>query len=188
MRLLVASLARQLSRVSTAVRIAEHEASRQWPLANVDGRTKNGREQVIPLSEQAAELFQRALELSDNAEFAFPANTGSVKIGKKPRTPHINGQSVSRAMRRLRERYDLDDVTLHDMRRCVATWLGNQAVRPGVIELILNHTKTDVTGRHYMFAKMSDAVRQALQSWADHVDGLVLGRVADGKVVPFQRT
>jgi hypothetical protein len=33
---------------------------------------------------------------------------------------------------------------------------------------------------------MNDMVRQALQSWADHVEGLVLGRAADGKVVPFR--
>ena len=70
----------------------------------IRGRTKNGREQVTPLSAQAAELFKQAVELSDDAAFVFPANTASVKTGKEPRTPHISGQSASCAMRRLGER------------------------------------------------------------------------------------
>ena len=56
------------------------------------------------------------------------------------------------------------------------------------VDRILNHARTDVTWKHYMFAGMDGMVRQALQSWADHVEGLVLVRVAEGKVVPFQRT
>jgi hypothetical protein len=34
---------------------------------------------------------------------------------------------------------------------------------------------------------MDGMVRQALQSWGDHVEGLVVGRVTDRKVVPFQK-
>ena len=45
----------------------------------------------------------------------------------------------------------------------------------------------DVTRRRYNFAGMDGMVRQALQRWANHVDALVLGQVAEEKVVPFQR-
>jgi integrase len=74
----------------------------------IEGRTKNGREQRVPLSTQAAALFRKAIALSDSNEFVFPADLARVKIGKDPRAPHIHGESVTMAMRRLRERPILD--------------------------------------------------------------------------------
>ncbi len=90
-------------------------------------------------------------------------------------------------MRRLWERYDLDNVTLHDMRRCIVTWPADKGTRPGVIELTLNHQPRDVTGRHYKFSRKEWWVRDALQRWADHVEALAVGRAAEPKVVLFQR-
>jgi hypothetical protein len=58
----------------------------------VEGRTNNGKEQVLPLSSQAAEMFREAIAASDDPEFLFPARMTSVEIGKTPRTPHIHGQ------------------------------------------------------------------------------------------------
>ena len=154
----------------------------------VRGRTKNGKEQIIPLSKQAAGLFRQALELSDSSEFVFPANMKSVKVGKTPRTLHINGQSLSRAMGRLRERYGIENVNLHDMRRCIATWLGENGERPDVIDRILNHQPRDVTRRHYNHSLMEPQVRRALQLWADHIDELVTGLARRGteNVVPLR--
>src|SRR6185436_20668694 len=88
---------------------------------------------------------------------------------RPPRTAHIHGESVSKAMRRLREAAGVSDVVIHDARRCIATWLGDRGVRAGVIDRILNHKPTDVTGRHYNHAEMDYFVRQAFQDWADHV-------------------
>ena len=51
----------------------------------IEGRTKNGREQRVPLSAQAAELFRKAVALSSSREFVFPADLRMVKIGKDPR-------------------------------------------------------------------------------------------------------
>jgi integrase len=70
----------------------------------VEGRTKNGREQNVHLSKQAASLFRKAVELSTDKEYVFPADIKRVKIGRKPRTPHINGDSVTMAVRRIRLR------------------------------------------------------------------------------------
>jgi hypothetical protein len=68
----------------------------------IEGRTKNGREQIVPLSKQAAALFRKAVELSKDKEFVFPADMKRVKIGRKPSTPHINGDSVTKAVIRMR--------------------------------------------------------------------------------------
>ncbi len=79
------------------------------------------------------------------------------KMGKKaPRTLHIHGESVSKAMRRIRQtvvgaakkagkKSSLGDVTVHDLRRTMATYLGNQGVHPVVLETILGHAGE---GRH----------------------------------------
>jgi integrase len=105
----------------------------------VEGRTKNGKEQVLPLSSQAAEMFREAIAASDDPEYLFPARMTSVEIGKTPRTPHIHGQSVSGTMRKLRIESGIKDATVHDLRRTMATWMGEQGVRPDVIDLVLHH-------------------------------------------------
>ena len=136
------------------------------------GRTKNRKDQCLPLSVQAAELFRLAILLSDGSSYVFPADLLHVKTGGEPRLPHIHGESVSKAMRRLRTKALIEDVTLHDLRKCMSTWLGENGVRPDVIDRVLNHQPRDVTRRHYNFAQMDGLVRHALQSWADHVYSL----------------
>jgi integrase len=130
---------------------------------------KNKKQQTVPLSRQAVVRFRQAIELADGNKFVFPAETKHLSSGANPRTPHIHGESVSKALRRLRSQYGIDDITLHDLRRSISTWLGDNGTRPDVIDLILNHQPRDVTRRHYNLSTMQDLVRTALQVWADHV-------------------
>ena len=61
---------------------------------------------------------------------------------------------------------------LHDLRRTCATNLGELGVLPHVVEQALNHVsgaKAGVAGV-YNRSKMTDAVRAALQGWADHIE------------------
>ncbi|WP_072395486.1 tyrosine-type recombinase/integrase [Hyphomicrobium sp. CS1GBMeth3] len=154
----------------------------------IEGRTKNGLTQIVPLSVQAAKLFREAMEKCANGEFVFPADTGRVKAGKKPRLPHVHGESVTMAMRRLRVDFELDDVSIHDMRRGVSNWLKNEGVSRDVRDLILNHKDQSVTEKSYtQNARMEKQVRAALQAWADHVTLIVRGKAAGGdKVVQLR--
>ena len=133
------------------------------------GRTKNKRQQTVPLSHQATLRFRQAVNLAAGSKFVFPAETAHIKKGANPRTPHIHGESVSRAIRRVRARYAIDDITLHDLRRSISTWLGDNGTRPDAIDLILNHQPRDVTRRHYNLSTMQNQVRAALEDWADYV-------------------
>jgi integrase len=136
----------------------------------IEGRTKNGREQHVPLSPQAVGLFRQALSECGDGEFVFPADMSKVKIGKTPRTPHINGESVSMAMRRLREAAGVEDISIHDKRRAISNWLKDQGVSREVRDLILNHKDPSVTESSYsQSARMEKQVRQAMQMWSDHV-------------------
>lgn len=150
----------------------------------IEGRTKNGLTQWVPLSVQAAKLFREAIDKCAAGEFIFPADETRVKTGKKPRLPHIHGESVTTAMRRLREGIGLDDISIHDMRRGVSNWLKNEGVSREVRDLILNHKDQSVTEKSYtQNARMEKQVEAALQAWADHVEAVVSGQAAKGEKV-----
>jgi integrase len=141
-----------------------------------EGRTKNRREQRVPLSPQAAMLFRRAKVLSSQREegssdYLFPADMAKVRKGKEAaRTPHIHGESVSKAMRRMRETVGVADIGIHDMRRAISNWLKDQGVSREIRDLVLNHLDPSVTERHYsQEARMEKQVRDALQAWANHI-------------------
>jgi integrase len=154
----------------------------------IEGRTKNGREQRVPLSTQAAELFRKAIELSKGSEFVFPAVLSKVKIGKAPRMLHTHGGSVTSAMRRLREDAGIEDISIHDMRRAISNWLKDQGVSREVRDLILNHKDPSVTEAHYSnAARMETRVRDALQAWANHVSQITGQAAASDKVLPFSK-
>ena len=111
----------------------------------IEGRTKNGREQHVPLSWQAQQLWSEAVKSCGNGEFVFPADLSKVKVGKEPRTPHVNPDSVTMAMRRLREVAGVEDVSIDDMRRAISNWLKDQGVSREVRDLVLNHKDPSVT-------------------------------------------
>jgi len=76
--------------------------------------------------------------------------------------------------RKLDQRAGIADWHLHDLRRTAATQMGDLGIQPHIIEAALNHLsghKAGVAGI-YNRSKMSDAVREALQRWADHLDAI----------------
>ena len=161
----------------------------------IRGRSKNAKAQRVPLSKQAAALFREAVkgarQCSDSAkaDCVFPADLGKVAKGTSTVMPHIRGDSVSRAVLRFRKRAGLSDLTTHDLRRAIATWCGDNGVRPDVIDAILSHKPKDVTRLHYNLSTLDPLVRNALQGWADHLDRLVAdeGDEGAGNVVQITR-
>ena len=144
----------------------------------VEGRTKNGREQIVPLSPLAVALFKEALENSADKKYLFPADASKVKVGKEARLPHIHGESVSKAVRRLRASAGVEEVSIHDFRRAVSNYLKDQGISREIRDLVLNHVDGSVDGQHYsQGARMLTQVRAALEAWSRHVEGLVSGKV-----------
>lgn len=143
----------------------------------IESRMKRKRrDQVVPLTAQTVTLLRRALQLNVGSEFIFPADLTRTRNGKVPRKPHINGESVSRAMARLRKEIGLEDVRVHDFRKCITTWLAEQGVGREVRKHILHHAPEDVMDAHYDFSTLEGPVRSALQAWADHVCALAADR------------
>src|SRR5262249_50400849 len=79
------------------------------------------------------------------------------------------------AKARLDQRLHIADWHLHDLRRTCATGMAELGVQPYIIEAVLNHVsghKGGVAGI-YNRARYADAMREALQRWADHVEAIV---------------
>ena len=132
------------------------------------GRTKNGREHVVPLTGSAITLVREAIALAGDSEFVFPSPRDEARAG------HIHGEAVSKAMRRLRGTVlEADDITAHDLRRTLRTFLGEHDVPDEVADRVLNHTRPGVGNQHYNHARMQPQVRNALEMWATHVERLV---------------
>ena len=120
------------------------------------GRTKNGRQHEVPLSSQAVALIKRHPR-RNSSDFLF---------GKRG----FSDWHVAKA--KLDQRVGVAPWTLHDLRRTCATQMAELGVLPHVIETTLNHVsghKAGVAGV-YNRSKMSDAVREGLQRWADYID------------------
>lgn len=140
----------------------------------IRGRVKNGREQVVRLSKQAAALAKSAIVKHATEDgYLFPPRA-------KAKQPHVDPHSVSKAFARLVEFCDLEDLVLHDMRSALGNWCKNAGIGREVRDILLNHKDDSVDGVHYSAgARMEVQAREAWQAWADHVSEIT----GDGDVV-----
>jgi integrase len=121
-------------------------------------RTKNSRQHELPLSAQAVAIIE-GLPRRNSSEFLF-AKRGFT--------------NWDLAKQELDGRAGIAPWRLHDLRRTMATGLGELGILPHVIEQALNHVsgaKAGVAGV-YNRSKLIDSVREGLQRWADHVDAI----------------
>ena len=136
--------------------------------------TKNGREHTVPLATPVTDLLTRR-QTAATSDAVFPSRAGSessILVWTKRAAASIaTATKIS--------------FTAHDLRRTVATGLGELGISGDVIGLVLNHAKTGVTGRHYDHSQREMAKREALTRWAAHVQALVSG--VSAKVLPMLR-
>jgi integrase len=139
-------------------------------------RTKSRRERIIPLSSWAVDILTRAM--SRTGPWLFPSP-------KNPNEP-IKPKSASRGFLRLTDRLERLtrkkkkegvpkklDFSSHDLRRTAATRLGDLGTSDELVERILGHVPTGVSRRHYNHSKHVEAMRAALEAWADALKTLV---------------
>jgi integrase len=132
----------------------------RWQINLPGSRVKNGRDHTVPLSSQAHAILA-GLPHRNSSEFLF---------GER------GFADWDAAKKKLDQRIGIADWHLHDLRRTCATGMAELGVMPNVIELAINHQsghKAGVAGI-YNRSKMTDAVRDALQRWADHLDQITV--------------
>ena len=119
------------------------------------GRTKNGREHIVPLTESALDILK-----------AVPRRGGRDGVFG------LRGEGFSnwsQAKTALDEAVNLKEPwTLHDLRRTVRTGLGQLGVAPHVAEAVLNHLPPKLI-RTYDRNTYTAEKRDALELWANHL-------------------
>jgi integrase len=145
-----------------------------WSLSAA--RSKNGLPHLVPLSAPMQTLL-RSQPRFEGIDLVFAGERGV-----------FSGWSKSK--RRLDEESQTGDWTLHDLRRTVATRLGDDlSIQPHVVEACLNHVsghKAGVAGI-YNRAAYANERRVALTAWGERVGTIVEGREAAGNVTPLRR-
>ena len=139
-------------------------------------RTKSRREHVLPLPGLALSILHEAVRRAAQSDCLFPSSGATAPM--RPR-------SASRALLRMRDGLELRDVGTHDLRRTLATGLGNMSIPDEVIERVLNHAPRTVTGRQYNHAKHFEPMRRALEGWAARVQAIVDGKATGSNVLPL---
>jgi integrase len=129
-------------------------------------RTKGDKPHVLGLPRQAILVLREARPLS--------AHTPYVCSGPALRGHLYNPQ---KSAARVRERAAVK-FRIHDVRRTVASGLGELGTEEGLISRILNHSTSSTSGASVTAAvynqyRYVEPMRQALQDWADRLDAIL---------------
>lgn len=133
-------------------------------------RTKNGREHVVPLSDEAMAILG-SVEARKERDLVFGSGKGGYSGWSKSKELLDKVVEIKKPWR------------LHDLRRTGRTGLGMLGVAPHVAEAVLNHLPPKLM-RTYDKNKYEKEKREALDLWAAHLMRLVSGEQSN--VVPLR--
>lgn len=171
------------------------DATRLWTLPGT--RTKNQREQLLPLPALALQVLAEAdttrirpqptrLKRTDRLPYdptpspwLFPSSRHS-----QPITP----AAMTCAVVRHREALGIGDATVHDLRRSMATWLSELGTPKDLVAALLNHAPKGVTDQHYNQATLLGPKRQAMEIWSAWLERVIAGEQVQEDVIPITRT
>jgi integrase len=152
-------------RVGEVAGMTPAELDRKHRIWNLPGsRTKNGHAHAVPLSPLAVELIGEG-----EGEWIFPNSEGA---GPLP------GAAIARTITRAQERIGIAQWSAHDLRRTALTGMAKLGVAPIVLGHIANHrttTKAGMTLSVYVQHAYEKEKREALELWADRLQGIVAG-------------
>jgi integrase len=133
-------------------------------------RTKNRHENVLPITPSVARILDSVPQaVGRDHVFGDRSATGFTAWGaaKKRLDDRLAGKLKGKSV----------GWRLHDLRRSLATWLGEHGVEVWTIECLLNHWSGHRSGivNVYNRSKHEKQVRAALSLWDDHLRTLVEG-------------
>jgi integrase len=127
-----------------------------------EGRMKNRKPHIVPLSRQVLDLLESLKRAGGNSRFVFP----SIRSRKIP-------MSVGTVRLTLRAMgYTMEEMCAHGFRALASTNLNEMGWNRDVIELSLSHTEKDAVRAAYNHAERLPERREMMQAWADWLDGL----------------
>ena len=144
-------------------------------------RTKNGKELVLPLPDQAVALLKSSIPFVAASELVWPGY-GNPSKPMSGFSKAISGMVT--AMQRLAfiDGEQIEPWSTHDLRRSVASGMNGlhdeehrPLISPWVVERIMNHALPGVQGVYNRWEYFAEK-KAALKIWADHLDGLLARR------------
>jgi integrase len=127
-----------------------------------DHHSKNGKAHVVYLSTHVADMFHELRKLAGESELVLPGR-GSARRS-------FAANALNKALEGLT--FDMDPVTIHDLRRTTATLLTEHGFDKDVIEKALSHERQGIRAV-YVLAEYAEPRRRMLQWWADYIDAIV---------------
>lgn len=132
------------------------------------GRMKAKRPQVVPLSNQVAELLKELRIVSGDSEYLFPS--------PRSQTRCLSDVALLAALRRMG--YEKEEMTAHGFRALASTNLESLGFDSRLIELQLAHSDKDEVRAAYKrethLLRLEERIKM-MQRWADYLDGLKSG-------------
>jgi integrase len=127
-----------------------------------EGNAKTGKPHIVYLSTQVAAMFRELKALAGDSEL--------VMRGRGSLTRPFAANALNKALEGLT--FDMDPLTIHDLRRTGATLLTEHGFNRDVIEKALSHEAQGIRAV-YIVAEFAEQRKKMLQWWADYVDGIV---------------
>ena len=143
-------------------------------------RTKNGRPHRLPLPAKAVQILSAAFERSPHSGFVFPS------LAKGTDTP-VARTTTSTVWINARKALELDDLTVHDLRRTFASLAGDLNFDDFEIGLVLNHAggRSKVT-TIYNRAQYDAPKRRILEAVERRLFEIIEDREPADNVVPIR--
>jgi integrase len=144
-------------------------------------RTKNRHELVLPLTPMAMAIVDSVPQVIGR-DHLFGPRSATGLTGFDAAKKALDGRLVGKLKGKSAT------WRLHDLRRSLATWLGEHDVEPWTIESILNHWSGSRRGivSVYNRAKHQKQMRVALSLWDDHLRTLI--ESGGRKILSFPQT
>jgi integrase len=132
----------------------------QWIVPEENAKT--AKPHIVYLSTQVAAIFQELKALAGESDLVLPGRNSI----RKP----FAANALNQALEGLT--FDMDPLTIHDLRRTGATLLTEKGFNRDVIEKALSHEKQGIRAV-YVLAEYPEERKKMLQWWADYVDTIV---------------
>jgi integrase len=123
---------------------------------------KAGKPHLVYLSTQCAAMFRELKALAGDSELVMP--------GRGSLARPFAANALNKALEGLT--FDMDPLTIHDLRRTGATLLTERGFNRDVIEKALSHEAQGIRAV-YIVAEFAEQRKKMLQWWGDYVDSIV---------------
>jgi integrase len=142
---------------------------------------KNGLSHRVPLSAAAVAILGKAKAIAISPRLRrgkrfTPELPDEVFYSPRGKGP-LSDTSISHAISRNLDAFELASFTPHDLRRTAASHMTGMGIPRLVVSKILNHVETGVTAVYDRHAYDAEK-RQALEAWGKRIDGIVSGASA----------